>query len=103
MESQSLHNFIDRGAETKRKINVSRIELSMARVQVKDHPEDWQLVPVFEVYGTISTWPDGKNTAAADDIWVHNCLGCRAGFSSSSLLTINAVDGSAITGYWSYP
>lgn len=91
------------GAERKRDINVSRIELSMARVQVKDHPMDWQLVPVFEIFGTISTWPEGETTAASDDIWVHDCLGYGTGLHSGSLLTINAVDGSAITGYWSYP
>lgn len=86
------------GKERKRDINVSRIALSMARVQVKDHPTDWQLVPVFEIYGTISTWPEGENAADADGIWVQDCLGHGDGFHSGSLLTLNAVDGSAITG-----
>ena len=71
------------GAHEQSEIEIMRVALSMARVQVKDAPDQWQLVPVWEFYGTY-TYYDDEGTAHTSD------------YSTRSLLTINAVDGSTI-------
>ena len=87
------------GEENKREIDISHIELSMARIQVKDHPEKWELVPAFEILGTVSTWHAGDNASAENNVQIQECSGYSSGFHSGSLLTINAVDGSAVKIY----
>lgn len=77
--------------ELKRDINVSRIALSMAREQVTDHPEDWELVPVFEIYGTVTTWHGDESSTQSFE-------GLGNGFMAGSLLTVNALDGSIVYG-----
>ncbi len=67
--------------QPKRDIKIERIALSMARIQVKDAPENWQLVPVWEFYGTISYYQDDGTVSDS---------------GPRSLLVLNAVDGSTI-------
>jgi|GEM_PF-2636855 hypothetical protein len=76
--------MVEEGApERGNEIDITRVALSMARIQVKDAPGRWQLVPAWEFYGTF-TYYDEEGTARTSD------------YSTRSLLTLNAVDGSAI-------
>ena len=85
-------NETDQEGINKREINITGIKLSMGRVQVKDHPDNWQLVPVFEIYGTLSiSYNDQQETRSYE--------GMESGFHGLSLLTINAIDGSAVMSY----
>ena len=69
--------------EENREITVDRVVLSMARVQVKDNPENWQLVPVWEFYGTYTYYHQDGTEETVDNY-------------GRSLLIINAIDGSMV-------
>ena len=69
--------------EENREITVDRVVLSMARVQVKDNPENWQLVPVWEFYGTYTYYHQDGTEETVDSY-------------GRSLLIINAIDGSMV-------
>ena len=64
-------------------ICITRVALSMARVQVKDAPGSWQLVPAWEFYGTLISYDEGGTAQEYP-------------YPERSLLTLNAVDGSMI-------
>ncbi len=77
------YSWMSEEEERRYSITVDRIVLSMARIQVKDNPENWQLVPVWEFYGTYTYY----NQNGTEEI---------VGNYGRSLLIINAIDGSMV-------
>ncbi len=68
---------------TRTEMCITRVALSMARIQVKDAPNQWQLVPAWEFYGTYTSYEEDGTAQEYP-------------YPDRSLLTLNAVDGSLI-------
>jgi hypothetical protein len=64
---------------------VDRITLGLTRIPVKDKPNEYMLVPVWDFFGTLKTEFNDQNKMSEE-----------SDYSAASFLTINAIDGSVI-------
>ena len=71
---------------------ISRITLGLIRVPVKDKPNEYMLVPVWDFFGTEHVEYNGSVTGTDGKKKTSETFDC----SDESFLTINAIDGSII-------
>lgn len=88
------HMEIEKSFSEQAMIKVDRVELSYCRVQRRDQPGRFMILPVWDFFGSCGRMTDGVEPKEWDAQWNTN--------PSTSLLTINAIDGTVIDRKYGY-